>query len=149
MAAMLRLTFALRLSSKQLSHGPLATHTRKQSFRQSKTALQVSRLRSQTQRANFNLQQELNRDFGARQYAFAQGRRSMQRAAEDLMYDRAYRAERHRGRAGEVYRTTKDRAAEVATARQLLQMQESTRRLMKKGRTQRVEAFRAQKQWNR
>lgn len=109
----------------------------------------MSRLRSQTQRANFNLQQELNQDFGARQHAFAQGRLSMQRAAEDLMYDRAYRAQRHGGRAGQVYRTTKDRAAEMATARQLLQMQESTRRLMKKGRTQRTESFRAQKQWNR
>ncbi|CBZ24124.1 conserved hypothetical protein [Leishmania mexicana MHOM/GT/2001/U1103] len=146
---MLSFTFALRLSSKQLSHGLLPTHTRKQSFRQSKTALQMSRLRSQTQWENFKLQQELNQEFGARQHTFAQGRRSMQRAAEDLMYDRAYRVERRDRRAGQVYRTTKDRAAEMATARQLLQMQEGTRRLMKKGRTQRTESFRAQKQWNR
>ncbi|GET86207.1 hypothetical protein, conserved [Leishmania tarentolae] len=146
---MLSFTFALFLSSKQLTHGPLATHTRKQSFRQSKTALQMSRLRSQTQRTNFHLQQKLNQDFGARQRCFAQERRSMQRAAEDLMYDRAYHAARRDGRAGQAYRTTKDRGAEMATARQLLQMQESTRRLMKNGRAQRTESFRAQKQWNR
>ncbi|KAG5485804.1 hypothetical protein LSCM1_07217 [Leishmania martiniquensis] len=146
---MLRFTITLSLSSRQLSHGPLATRTPKQSFRQSKAALQVSRMRSQAQRANFSLQQRLNQEFGALQHAFAQGRRSMQHAAEDLMYDRAYRTERRDGRAGQVYRTTKDRAEDMATARQLLHMQESTRQLMKKGRTRRTESFRALKKWNR
>ncbi|CAM37165.1 conserved hypothetical protein [Leishmania braziliensis MHOM/BR/75/M2904] len=146
---MFRLTFPLCLSSKQLSHGPLATHTHKQSFRQSKEALQTSRRRSQTLRTNFSFQQKLNQEFGARQHTFAQERRSMQGAAEDLMYDRAYHAERRGGRAGRVYRTAKDRAAEMATARELLHMEENTRRLMKKGRTQRTELFRAQRQWSR
>ncbi|KAG5506937.1 hypothetical protein JIQ42_07656 [Leishmania sp. Namibia] len=146
---MLRLTIILCLSSRQLANGPLATHTRKQSFRQSKAALQISRMRSQGQRANFTLQQKLNQEFGALQHTFARGRCSMLRAAEDLMYDRAYRAERRDGRAGQVYRTSKDRAEEMATARQLLHMQESTRQLMKKGRTLRTESFRARKKWNR
>ncbi|KAG5510824.1 hypothetical protein JKF63_07896 [Porcisia hertigi] len=145
---MLRFTLALCLSSRQLSDGALATHTLKQNFRQSKVALQKSRLRSQTQRSNFYVQQQLNREYGARQHIFAEGRRSMQGAAEDLMYDRAYRVGRRGGTAGQVYRTAKDRAAEMATARQLLQMQESTRRLMRKGRTQRTESFRVQKHKN-
>lgn len=146
---MLRLTLLWCISAKQLARGSLSAHSRKQNFRQTKTALYTSRLRAQTQRANFDLQQEINQAFGEQQRGYAHGRHAMQHAAEDLMYDRAHHAARRAGAAGSVHRTTRDRAADLATARELLHMQESTRRLMKRGRTQRTDAFRAQKQWNR
>ncbi|KPI84117.1 hypothetical protein ABL78_6833 [Leptomonas seymouri] len=142
---MFRLSSIWRISSKQLAHGPLSTHSRKQSFRESKASLQVSRRRSQMQQANFELQQEVNQQIGLRQHLYASERRSMRHAAENLMYGRAHRAERRDGQAGRFHTTVKDRASEMAMARQLLQMQESTRRLMKKGKTMRTEMFRAQK----
>jgi hypothetical protein len=146
---MLRHSWLWRISAKQLDHGPFATHSRKQSYRESKAALQVSRRRAQTQKTNFELQQALNQQFGAQQRQYAAGRRSLQRAAEDLMYGRAHRAERRTGQAGQTYTTARDRAEEMATARQLLQMQESTRRLMKKGKVARTDLFRAHKRWSR
>ncbi|KPA74675.1 hypothetical protein ABB37_09002 [Leptomonas pyrrhocoris] len=146
---MLRLLSLQRISSKQFTHGPFATHSRKQSFRESKASLQVSRRRAQSQQANFELQQSVNEQFGSRQRRYGHERRCMQHAAEDLMYGRAQRAARRDGQAGQSYTTAKDRAAEMATARQLLQLQESTRRLMKKGKTSRTESFRALKRWSR
>lgn len=146
---MLRISSFWHISAKQFARGPLATHSRKQSFRESKASLQISRRRAQTQQVNFEVQQAVNQQFGLRQRHFARERRSMQHAAEDLMYGRAHQAERKSGHAGRHYITAQDRADEMATARQLLQMQESTRRLMKKGKTTRTESFRAEKRWCR
>lgn len=146
---MLRFSSLWRISAKQFANASQSAHTRKQNFRETKASLQVSRKRAQAQRATFDIQQDVNQRFGMRQNNFAHERRSLQKAAEDLMYSRRHRAEQRSGRAGQHYVTARDRAEEMATARQLLQMQESTRKAMRKGKTERTEWFRAQKQWSR
>lgn len=145
---MLRFTTLLRLSQ-----GPggkaWSAQRPKSAHRLSKGALQQSRARHHVHNESFAIQQRLNQELGWQQRQHARARRSLEASAVDLMYDRGGGGSTRRqgGNRSHEYRPPQARAAELATARQLLQLSEATRREMKRGRQRRNAAFRAEKSW--
>jgi len=116
----------------------------KHAHRFSKDALQQIRTRHHVQRANTAIRQQLNEEYGYQQRQHVQTRRSLDRIAADIVADRSHK---HAQDKSQVHRTASARAEEMAAARQVLQLSEATRREMKRGRTYRTNAFRAEKKW--
>lgn len=137
----------LLLSIRQFANNT-TTRSVKQRHRGTKAAALVSQRRAGVQRQNFEFQQHLNQQFGAQQKYLAVRRQEMRRAAEDLMQGGARKRAQRTGDASHVHHSAQSRAAELATARQILGMNEATRREMKRGRGARTEVFRSHKRWS-
>lgn len=133
---LLRLTRPLFLNRSSYTKG-FGVHCMKQTYRQTKESKFDARLRAQHQRERFSEQQSINQAFGEQQRAHAKVRRQLTSQAYGILSEASSKAPLR----------PQDRADKMAAARHLLQLQEVSRKEMKRGRTRRTEAFRSTKRW--